>query len=59
MKLRNRILALGLWVASAQTPAQVPDTPAAREARDTAPQLYKYTQDVLFGDLWKRPELAR
>jgi 4-carboxymuconolactone decarboxylase len=39
-------------------PAQVPDTPAAREARETAPQLYKYTQDVLFGDLWKRPELS-
>jgi 4-carboxymuconolactone decarboxylase len=42
--------------ANAQSP--VPDTPAAREAREVAPQLYAYTQDVLFGDLWKRAELA-
>jgi 4-carboxymuconolactone decarboxylase len=36
----------------------VPDTPAAREAKEVAPQLYAYTRDVLFADLWKRPELA-
>lgn len=60
MALRDRFLTFGLCVASAQGIAQnpVPDTPAAREARETAPQLYKYTQDVLFGDLWKRPELS-
>lgn len=47
-----------LFLASGPVPAQVPDTPAAREARETAPQLYKYTQEVLFGDLWKRTELS-
>ncbi|OYD73693.1 UNVERIFIED_ORG: 4-carboxymuconolactone decarboxylase [Burkholderia sp. CF145] len=36
----------------------VPDTPAAREAQEVAPQLYAYTRDVLFDDLWKRPELS-
>ncbi|WP_027351762.1 carboxymuconolactone decarboxylase family protein [Halotalea alkalilenta] len=42
--------------ASAQS--SVPETPAARQARETAPQLFAYTQDVLFGDVWKREELA-
>ena len=58
--LRNHFLVCGFYLVSAQALAQnpVPDTPAAREARETAPQLYKYTQDVLFGDLWKRPELS-
>jgi 4-carboxymuconolactone decarboxylase len=60
MTPRNRVittlLILGSTGALAQNP--VPDTPAAREARDTAPQLYAYTQTVLFGDLWKRPELS-
>ncbi len=60
MTLCNRIvtavLSFGSTAVLAQNP--VPDTPAAREARETAPQLYAYTQDVLFGDLWKRPELS-
>ncbi|MBK5122184.1 carboxymuconolactone decarboxylase family protein [Burkholderia sp. R-69980] len=49
-----------LFVMPVQGNAQssVPDTPAAREARETAPQLFAYTRDVLFGDLWKRPELV-
>jgi 4-carboxymuconolactone decarboxylase len=49
-----------LFATSLQASAQsaVPDTPAARQARWTAPQLFAYTQDVLFGDLWKRKELA-
>jgi 4-carboxymuconolactone decarboxylase len=47
-----------LGFCSSASLAQVPDTPAAREARETAPQLYKYTRDVLFGDLWKRTELS-
>jgi 4-carboxymuconolactone decarboxylase len=46
-----------LFAMSAQA-NPVPDTPAAREAREVAPQLYAYTRDVLFADLWKRPELA-
>lgn len=36
----------------------VADTPAARQARETAPQLYAYTDTVLFGDLWKREALT-
>ncbi|ACO79395.1 Carboxymuconolactone decarboxylase protein [Azotobacter vinelandii CA] len=49
-----------LFATSLQANAQsaVPDTPAARQARETAPQLFAYTQDVLFGDVWKRKELA-
>lgn len=60
MKLRRNLPALLLGACSSVAIAQspVPDTPAAREARETAPQLYAYTQDVLFGDLWKRPELS-
>jgi 4-carboxymuconolactone decarboxylase len=48
-----------LFALSAQaSQGSVPDTPAARQARETAPQLFAYTQNVLFGDLWKRPDLA-
>lgn len=49
-----------LFASSFQTNAQssVPDTPAARQARETAPQLFAYTQAVLFGDVWKRKELS-
>jgi 4-carboxymuconolactone decarboxylase len=43
---------------AAMSQTTVPDTPAAREAREVAPQLYAYTQNVLFGDLWKRPDLS-
>ncbi|WP_028603842.1 carboxymuconolactone decarboxylase family protein [Ottowia thiooxydans] len=50
------LLAATALDASAQS--SVPDTPAARMARETAPQLFAYTQDVLFGDVWKRKELA-
>jgi 4-carboxymuconolactone decarboxylase len=57
MSIRACLIPL-LGLCSSAAPAQVPDTPAAREARETAPQLYKYTQDVLFGDLWKRTELS-
>lgn len=50
------ILLCALSAGAAQ--GSVPDTPAARQAKATAPQLYAYTQSVLFGDLWKRPDLA-
>ena len=36
------------------------DTPALRKSPfgDIAPALGKYTDDVLFGDVWKRPQLS-
>jgi 4-carboxymuconolactone decarboxylase len=36
------------------------DTPAPRKSPfgDIAPALGKYTDDVLFGDVWKRPQLS-
>lgn len=60
MKLREGLLVTLFGICGADVMGQnsVPDTPDAREARETAPQLYAYTQDVLFGDLWKRPELS-
>lgn len=60
MKLRNHLIPtlLGVCASVAVGQSSVPDTPAAREARETAPQLYNYTDKVLFGDLWKRPELS-
>ncbi len=32
-------------------------TPAQRAIGDFAPKLVELTDDVLFGDVWKRPEL--
>ncbi|WP_308467346.1 carboxymuconolactone decarboxylase family protein [Rathayibacter soli] len=34
-------------------------TPAQRAIGDFAPKLVDLTDDVLFGDVWSRPELAR
>ena len=57
--LPSLLLALSAATAfDAGAQSAVPDTPAARMARETAPQLFAYTQDVLFGDLWKRKDLA-
>ncbi|MBX6317020.1 MULTISPECIES: carboxymuconolactone decarboxylase family protein [Burkholderiales] len=60
MKRFSSLIPALLFASSFQASAQssVPDTPAARQARETAPQLFAYTQDVLFGDVWKRKELA-
>lgn len=60
MKFLPSLIPALLVATSLQANAQssVPDTPAARQARETAPQLFAYTQDVLFGDVWKRPELS-
>ena len=33
-------------------------SPARQAFGDIAPALATYTDDVLFGDLWKRPELS-
>ncbi len=60
MKLLQSLLLPMMAVTAIEAGAQgsVPDTPAARMAPETAPQLFAYTQDVLFGDVWKRKELA-
>jgi 4-carboxymuconolactone decarboxylase len=34
-------------------------TPAQRAIGDIAPKLAELTDDVLFGDIWERPELAK
>jgi 4-carboxymuconolactone decarboxylase len=36
------------------------DTPAPRQSpfADIAPALVEYTDNVLFGDVWKRPQLS-
>jgi 4-carboxymuconolactone decarboxylase len=38
----------------------MPDSPSARRSpfADIAPALANYTDNVLFGDVWKRPELS-
>ena len=37
---------------------QDPDQPTRPPFAATAPALADYTQDALFGDVWKRPELS-
>ena len=34
-------------------------TPAQRQIGDFAPKLVSLTDDVLFGDIWERPELSK
>ena len=34
-------------------------TPAQRAIGDFAPKLVELTDDVLFGDVWQRPELSK
>ncbi len=34
-------------------------TPAQRAIGDFAPKLVDLTDEVLFGDIWERPELAK
>jgi 4-carboxymuconolactone decarboxylase len=36
----------------------MPDQPQRSPFADIAPALAKYTDDVLFGDVWKRPGLS-
>ncbi|RYE88659.1 MAG: carboxymuconolactone decarboxylase family protein [Hyphomicrobiales bacterium] len=57
------LLAATLSTASAQTP--VPTTPAKPPSRaqqlmgDIAPKMAELTDNVLFGDIWERPGLAK
>ena len=32
---------------------------SSEKVRDTVPKLFELTQDVLFGDVWERPELSK
>lgn len=63
MKILAAFLAAASALASAPAFAQQPDLGNRRltpeDVRRVAPALEKYTQDGLYGDVWKRPELSR
>ena len=40
-------------------PGTPPRTPAQQLVGDLAPKLASLTDDVLFGDVWERPELSK
>jgi 4-carboxymuconolactone decarboxylase len=39
--------------------AQIPSSAARDRVRDTVPKLIEVTEQVLFGDIWERPELSK
>src|SRR5947208_15459968 len=39
--------------------AEKPATPAKKTIGDVAPKLAQLTDDVLFGDVWERPDLSK
>ena len=39
--------------------AQQPSTVSRDRVRDTVPKLIEYTETVLFGDVWERPQLSK
>jgi len=39
--------------------AQTPPSAGREALRDYAPKLIELTDDVLFGDVWERPELSK
>src|SRR5947208_14159912 len=39
--------------------AEKPATPAKKTIGDVAPKLAQLTDDVLFGDVWERPQLSK
>lgn len=51
--------------AQSQSPAKAEAAPASQQSRaqqlmgDIAPKLAELTDDVLFGDIWERPGLAK
>ena len=63
MKIIAAILATAGALASAPALAQQPDLANRRlspeDVRRVAPALEKYTQQGLYGDVWKRPGLSR
>jgi 4-carboxymuconolactone decarboxylase len=39
--------------------AQQPSTASRDRVRNTVPKLIDYTETVLFGDVWERPQLSK
>ncbi|HUB11592.1 MAG TPA: carboxymuconolactone decarboxylase family protein [Acetobacteraceae bacterium] len=39
--------------------AQQPSTASRDRVRKTVPKLIEYTETVLFGDVWERPQLSK
>src|SRR6202047_1264724 len=39
--------------------AQAPSSAARDRVRDTVPKMIELTEQVLFGDIWERPELSK
>ena len=39
--------------------AQQPSTASRDRVRGTVPKLIEYTETVLFGDVWERPQLSK
>jgi 4-carboxymuconolactone decarboxylase len=53
------VRALGSSDASARTTSTVQPTAAQRAIGDIAPKLVELTDNVLFGDVWERPQLSK
>ena len=45
--------------ASASSSRNIEPTPAQRSMGDFAPKLVELTDNVLFGDVWERPQLSK
>jgi 4-carboxymuconolactone decarboxylase len=60
MKLIAPMLATLCFAAMAEAGASTlkPDPKPAPHVQEVTPQLYKYTTQLLFGEVWKRPQLA-
>lgn len=60
MKMMTTALASVLFsaLASAEEGKARPDPKPSPDVLDVTPQLYAYTTDVLFGEVWKRPQLV-
>ena len=52
------LLFMALSSAEAQQPKVAGRTPSPEDVRTVAPALEKYTQDRLYGEVWKRPGLS-
>ena len=57
MKLLAAALATGFLLVSATGP-KAQEAKMQEDVRAVAPALEKYTQDMVMGDLWKRPDLT-
>ncbi|PDS78076.1 carboxymuconolactone decarboxylase family protein [Rhizobium sp. L43] len=59
----SMVLAALPGVANAQTPAEGDDKSSRSRAQQlmgaTAPKLAELTDDVLYGDIWERPQLSK